>query len=89
MSNTHALDPLPEPAGVIVVNTQALRAFTADQMRAFAAAAVAEERERRAADARLAAYVRQHAEPAFDGWRIDVWINGAPALETLDDALKA
>lgn len=33
--------PLPEPAGIIVVGTQALRAFTADQMRA----AILAERE--------------------------------------------
>lgn len=32
MSDTPILPPLPEPEGVIVVNTQALRAFTADQM---------------------------------------------------------
>lgn len=37
--------PLPEPAGVIVVGTQALRGFTADQMRA----AILAERERCAA----------------------------------------
>jgi hypothetical protein len=41
--------PLPEPDGVIVVGTQAMRAFTAEQMHAYAAAAVAAERERIAA----------------------------------------
>lgn len=44
------LPPLPEPEGVIIVNTQALRGFTADQMREYALAAVAAER---AACARL------------------------------------
>lgn len=33
-------DSLPEPAGVIVVGTQAMRAFTADQMCEYAAARV-------------------------------------------------
>lgn len=37
---TPQLPPLPEPEGVIVVRTQALRAFTADQMRAYALAAL-------------------------------------------------
>jgi hypothetical protein len=52
-------------------------------------AEVLKERERWAADARLAAYVRERAEPSSDGWRIDVWINGAPSLETIDDVLRA
>jgi hypothetical protein len=43
------LPELPEPAGIIVVGSQALRAFTADQMhayaKAYAAAAVEAERE--------------------------------------------
>lgn len=33
---THNLPTLPEPAGVIIVGTQALRAFTADQMQEYA-----------------------------------------------------
>lgn len=52
-------------------------------------AAVAAERERWAADARLAAYVRERADERADGWRIDVWIIGAPSLETIDDVLRA
>ncbi len=36
MSTTDQLPPLPEPEGVIVVGTQALRGFTADQMHAYA-----------------------------------------------------
>lgn len=36
MTDTNPLPPLPEPEGVIVVGTQALRAFTAYQMRAYA-----------------------------------------------------
>jgi hypothetical protein len=36
MKDTNQLPPLPEPEGVIVVGTQALRGFTADQMCAFA-----------------------------------------------------
>lgn len=36
MTDTNQLPPLPEPEGVIVVGTQALRGFTADQMRAYA-----------------------------------------------------
>lgn len=43
------LPPLPEPEGVIVVHTQALRAFTADQMRDFARVAIA-------------AYLEKHGE---------------------------
>ena len=35
---TPPLPPLPEPEGVIVVGTQALRAFTAAQMQAYALA---------------------------------------------------
>jgi hypothetical protein len=35
---------MPEPAGVIVVGTQALRAFTAEQMRAYGEARAAEAR---------------------------------------------
>lgn len=33
---TYNLPTLPEPAGVIIVGTQALRAFTADQMQEYA-----------------------------------------------------
>ena len=58
-------------------------------LESFAERLLAAERERWAADARLAAYVRERAEENSDGWRIDVWINGAPSLETLDDVLKA
>lgn len=47
------------------------------------------ERDAARADARLAAYVRGRAEPAPDGWRIDVWISGAPSIETIDEALSA
>lgn len=36
MTDTNQLPPMPEPEGVIVVGTQALRGFTADQMRAYA-----------------------------------------------------
>ena len=36
MTDANQLPPLPEPEGVIVVGTQALRAFTAYQMRAYA-----------------------------------------------------
>ena len=36
MPDTNPLPPMPEPEGVIVVGTQALRGFTADQMRAYA-----------------------------------------------------
>jgi hypothetical protein len=60
-----------------------------DLCRDVARAQEAAERERRQADARLAAFVRERAEPAPDGWRIDVWISGAPSLETMDDALGA
>ena len=43
--NLPELPPLPEPAGVIVVGTQALRAFTAEQVQAVALEAVRMERE--------------------------------------------
>jgi hypothetical protein len=51
-------DPLPEPAGVIIVGTQALRAFTADQMHAYASAA---EQRAAAAEAEAEA-LRRDAE---------------------------
>lgn len=41
MTDTNPLPPLPEPEGVIVVGTQALRAFTAYQMRTYALQAIA------------------------------------------------
>jgi hypothetical protein len=47
-----SLPPLPEPEGVIVVRTQARRAFTAEQMQEYAAAAVAAERARLIAELR-------------------------------------
>lgn len=59
------LPELPEPAGVIIVGTQALRAFTADQMRAFYAAGVAAERER-------AAKICDEIEQRYwDAWKRD------------------
>lgn len=50
--------------------------------------AVEAERERWAGDARLAAYIREHAEQSADGWRVDVWINGAPSQQTIDEAIR-
>ena len=38
--------PLPEPVGIVVVGTQALRAFTADQLREYGRQCAQAERER-------------------------------------------
>jgi len=61
--------------------------YTAEQMRAYALRERAAEREKCAADAQLAQFVRERAQTTPDGLRIDVWISGAPSLETIDDAL--
>jgi hypothetical protein len=45
MSAPDSLPPLPEPITVINTGMQALRGFSAEQMRAYALAAVLEERE--------------------------------------------
>jgi hypothetical protein len=57
----------------------------------YAAAAVAAERERGAADARLGAFLRRTGsiEEQATGWQVDCFIAGAPSLETLDDVLRA
>ena len=40
-------------------------------------------------DAERLALLLSRAEQAEDGWRIDVWISGAPSIEEITDALDA
>lgn len=61
-TDADGLWPLPEPQDVIIVGTQAMRAFTADQMRAYRAEGVAAERERLCEALKIA---MQHS--AWDG----------------------